>query len=143
MERVRKSIRLLLTCTLTYSCLFWLAIMLIPQVFVGIFTSDPELTETAVWAARIFLFGVFSFGAQVGFQQSFLALGQAKASLLMGVLRKIVLEIPALCILNMIFPLYGLTYAQFTAEVVLAITAVFILRRLFRKFEKQYPQAAA
>ena len=94
MERVRKSIRLLLTCTLTYSCLFWLAIMLIPQVFVGIFTSDPELTETAVWAARIFLFGVFSFGAQVGFQQTSLALGQAKASQLLALLRKIVLLIP-------------------------------------------------
>ena len=40
--------------------------------------------DTAVWAARIFLFGVFSFGAQSGFQQSFLALGQAKVSLLLG-----------------------------------------------------------
>ena len=79
MARVRKSVRLLLTCTLTYSCLFWAAIMLIPQVFVGIFTSDPELMDTAVWASRIFLFGVFSFGAQSGFQQSFLALGRPRS----------------------------------------------------------------
>ncbi|MFR6278583.1 MAG: MATE family efflux transporter, partial [Acutalibacter sp.] len=42
MARVRKSVRLLLTCTLTDSCLFWAAIMLIPPVFVGIFTSDPD-----------------------------------------------------------------------------------------------------
>lgn len=73
----------------------------------------------------------------------FQSVGLGQYSFVFAVLRKIVLEIPALCILNMIFPLYGLTYAQFTAEVVLAITAVFILRRLFRKFEKQYPQAAA
>ena len=63
-------------------------------------------------------------------------------SFVFAILRKIVLEIPALCILNMIFPLYGLTYAQFTAEVVLAITAVIILRRLFQKLERQYPQRA-
>ena len=84
MDRVRKSVRLLLTCCLTYSCLFWLCIMLIPQVFIGIFSSDPELMDTAVWAARIFLFGCFAFGAQTGFQQSFLALGQAKGLLAAG-----------------------------------------------------------
>lgn len=124
MERVRKSIRLLLTCTLTYSCLFWLAIMLIPQVFVGIFTSDPELTETAVWAARIFLFGVFSFGAQVGFQQSFLALGQAKASLLLALLRKIVLLIPLIYIFPLFFgdKLLGVFAAEPVADLLAAAT---------------------
>ena len=69
---------LLLTCTLTYSCLFWLAIMLIPQVFVGIFTSDPELTETAVWAARIFLFGVFPLGPRWGSSRAFWPWGRPK-----------------------------------------------------------------
>lgn len=124
MERVRKSIRLLLTCTLTYSYLFWLAIMLIPQVFVGIFTSDPELTETAVWAARIFLFGVFSFGAQVGFQQSFLALGQAKASLLLALLRKIVLLIPLIYIFPLFFgdKLLGVFAAEPVADLLAAAT---------------------
>ena len=72
----------------------------------------------------------------------FQAVGMGRYSFVFAILRKIVLEIPALCILNMIFPLYGLTYAQFTAEVVLAITAVIILRRLFQKLERQYPQRA-
>ena len=124
MARVRKSIRLLLTCTLTYSILFWLCIMLFPHVFVGIFTSDPELMDTAVWAVRIFLFGVFAFGAQTGFQQSFLALGQAKASLLLALLRKIVLLIPLIYILPLLFAdkLLGVFIAEPIADILAAST---------------------
>ena len=50
-------------------------------------------------------------------------------------MRKIVLEIPALYILNKVFPLYGLAYAQFIAEFVLAGAAIFVLTRLFKKIE--------
>lgn len=52
-------------------------------------------------------------------------------------MRKIVLEIPALFILNKLFPLYGLAYAQLVAEVVLAAAAVLTLRNLFKKLENQ------
>ena len=53
-----------------------------------------------------------------------------------AVLRKIILEIPAMIILNMIFPLYGLAYAQLVAEVVLAAAAIIMLSRIFRRVEK-------
>ena len=59
-----------------------------------------------------------------------------KEALIFAVLRKIVLEIPALCILNWLFPLYGLAYAQMTAEIVLAAAAVLVLSRFFGKLEK-------
>ena len=55
-----------------------------------------------------------------------------KRSLLFAVLRKVALEIPALVVLNALFPLYGLAYAQLCAEVVLAAAAVVMLRRIFR-----------
>ena len=45
------------------------------------------------------------------------------------------LEIPALYILNRLFPLYGLAYAQLTAELILSAAAVLVLRHLFRKLE--------
>lgn len=64
----------------------------------------------------------------------FQALGFGKYALLFAVMRKVILEIPALFILNRLFPLYGLAYAQFCAEVVLSICAVFILRHIFRKY---------
>ena len=65
----------------------------------------------------------------------FQAIGMGGAALSFAILRKIVLEIPALFILNHFFPLYGLAYAQFTAELVLSIAAVIILVKLFRKLE--------
>lgn len=66
----------------------------------------------------------------------FQAIGLGRAALLFAVLRKIALEIPALYLLNFLFPLYGLAYAQFTAEFVLAVAAVVMLARIFGRLQK-------
>lgn len=63
----------------------------------------------------------------------FQACGLGQYALMFAILRKIALEIPALYILNRLIPLYGLACAQTVAEVVLAIAAVVILARLFRR----------
>ena len=63
----------------------------------------------------------------------FQAVGKGRAALAFAILRKILLEIPALFILNFLFPLYGLPYAQFVAEFVLCIAAVVMLKRIFKK----------
>lgn len=65
----------------------------------------------------------------------FQACGMGGKSFFFAVMRKIVLEIPALYILNALFPLYGLAYAQFAAEFILAVTAVIVLVRMFRGLE--------
>lgn len=62
----------------------------------------------------------------------FQACGLGKQSLVFAILRKIVLEIPALSILNMLYPLYGLAYSQFVAEFILSIAAVLVLLRMFK-----------
>ena len=67
----------------------------------------------------------------------FQACGLGHKSLLFAILRKIVLEIPALFLLNHFWPMYGLAYAQLVAEVVLAAAAVTELLRLFQKLEKR------
>lgn len=67
---------------------------------------------------------------------TFQACGKGMLSLSFAFLRKIVLEIPALFLLNALFPLYGLVYAQLVAEVILAVAAVVILMRLFRGMKK-------
>ena len=64
----------------------------------------------------------------------FQALGFGKYSLCFAIMRKIVLEIPALFILNYLFPLYGLAYAQCTAELFLAVCAIIMLRHIFKKY---------
>ncbi|MCI9299135.1 MAG: hypothetical protein HFI10_17110 [Lachnospiraceae bacterium] len=65
----------------------------------------------------------------------FQAIGMGKKSLLFAVLRKIIFEIPALIILNMLFGVYGIAYAAFVAEFMLAICAVYMLRRIFRSLQ--------
>lgn len=67
----------------------------------------------------------------------FQACGMGKKSLIFAILRKIILEIPALFLLNAIFPLYGLAYAQFLTEVVLSIAAVIVLFHLFQQLQKE------
>ncbi len=69
----------------------------------------------------------------------FQATGMGREAFLFAILRKIVLEIPALYILNRLFPLYGLAYAQLTAELILSAAAVLVLRHLFGKLEKRVP----
>ena len=66
----------------------------------------------------------------------FQACGMGKKALIFALLRKIVLEIPALFLWNFLYPLYGLAYAQVTAETVLAAAAVVVLIRLFCRLEK-------
>ena len=68
----------------------------------------------------------------------FQACGLGKKALVFAIFRKIVLEIPAIIVLNMLFPLYGLAYAQFTAEFILSIAAAVVLLRLFKKLESEY-----
>lgn len=125
--RVKQVLRLLIICAVTFTVVAWLIIMLAPQLLVSIFSNDPKLMETTVWATRIFLFGAFSFGVQGACQQSFLALGQAKTSLLLALLRKIVLLIPLIFILPSFFEnkLFGVFVAEPIADVIAAVvTAV-------------------
>lgn len=60
-----------------------------------------------------------------------------REALIFAIMRKIVLEIPAIYLLNYLFPLYGLAYAQLAAEVVLATAAVVVLVKLFQRLERQ------
>lgn len=67
----------------------------------------------------------------------FQACGLGKKALLFALLRKIILEIPALYLLNYLFGLYGLAYAQPVAEFILSLAAVIVITRLFRRLEKK------
>lgn len=70
----------------------------------------------------------------------FQACGMGKKSLFFAIMRKIVLEIPALFLLNWLFPLYGLAYAQTVSEVILAVVAIITLINMFKKLDSQIKQ---
>ncbi len=67
----------------------------------------------------------------------FQAVGMGKQALIFALLRKIVLEIPFLYLLNGLFPLYGIAYAQAAAELVMAIAAVLVLARFLKRAESE------
>ena len=99
LDRVKKAFRLLFICALTFSTLSCLAIELFPGMFVAMFNDKPELVEIAVWTLRVYAAGMFMLGIQNSCQQTFVALGQAKISLFLALLRKIILLIPLIFIL--------------------------------------------
>ena len=142
-DRVKKCFKLQLLVAAGYTCLFWAASMLVPQVFVQIFNKDAALVEHTVWAMRIYMAGIFSLGFQLTCQQSFVALGQAKVSLFMACLRKLILLIPLIFILPLFFE--NKVMAVFLAEPVSDIiaaaattTAFFIFfRKLMKSGGKQ------
>lgn len=68
----------------------------------------------------------------------FQSCGMGMKSFIFAVVRKIVLEIPALFVLNWLFPLYGLAYAQFVTELILGTIAVVVLVRMFRRLEREH-----
>ncbi len=131
-DRVKKAFRCVFVVCLGYATLFCIAVLLFPSVFAGIFTTDALLTEYTAWAMRIYMVGIFACGAQISCQQSFMALGQAKVSLLMACLRKLILLIPLILILPHFFS--DQVFAVFLAEPVSDIlaaavtTATFLLR---------------
>lgn len=67
----------------------------------------------------------------------FQALGRGSLSLLMCICRKLVLEIPIMLLLNLLFPLYGLAYAQLAAEIGMTIIGTLLLVRLLRQVERR------
>ena len=98
-DRVKQAFRILIPSSLIYAGCMWGLIMALPHVFVGLFNSKAELVEITVWALRIYLACFFLLGIQFSCQQTFVALGQAKVSLFLALLRKVILLIPLIFIL--------------------------------------------
>ena len=139
LDRVKEAFFCQFTVCVAYTTAFWLLIMLIPNFFASIFTSDQALVSYAAWAMRVFLAGCFSVGFQMSCQQSFMALGQAKSCLFMACLRKLILLIPLIFILPNFFQ--NKAMAVFLAEPVSDILAAFVTTvsffLFFRKLMKQ------
>ena len=100
--RVRAAFKLLLKVSLSYSILLWILVMLLPGGFAAMFTSDPQLMEYTRTALRIYMGAMFLFGIQMACQMTFNALGKAKESIVVAVMRKFVLLIPLIYIMPQI-----------------------------------------
>ena len=149
LDRVRKTFRLVFTCSLVFSTLSCLAIELFPGMFVAMFNDKPELVEIAVWTLRVYAAGMFMLGIQNSCQQTFVALGQAKISLFLALLRKIILLIPLIFLLphfiaNQVLAVF---LAEPAADILAALTTggMFFWRfpRILRERENELKKQSA
>ncbi|MCI5605310.1 MAG: MATE family efflux transporter [Clostridia bacterium] len=137
-DRVKSAFTLQFKISLGFSLLTTLAVILFPKVFVGMFTNDPELLNIGINTTRLFLAGMTLMGAQSACQQTFLALGEAKISLFLACLRKIILLIPLALILPKINNLgvWGLLLAEAVSDVLAASTTTIMFyfksKKLFK-----------
>ena len=143
LDRVKEAFFCQFGICVTYTSIFWLLLMAFPHFFSGIFTSDTALVAYAGWALKIFLACGFSVGFQISCQQAFMALGQAKISLVMALLRKVFLLIPMIFILPAFFE--NKAFAVFLAEPISDLTAAavttFMFFRFFRRMLRTGPAA--
>lgn len=128
-QRVQDAFRCLLRACLTYSLVLWALVQLFPRMFALIFNNDPALVDYAAWALRIYMGATGIFGIQIACQQTFIALGNAKTSLFLAVLRKIILLIPLIYILPHF--LADKAFAVFLAEPVADLLAVCTTAAMF------------
>ena len=144
-DRVKEAFRCQFLVCVGYTTVFWGLLMLFPNFFAGIFTSDKELVDYTAGAIKVFLACGFSVGFQISCQQSFMALGQAKISLLMACLRKLILLIPLIFILPLFFAdpagkAFGVFLAEPVSDVVAAAVTTLTFFISFPKILRKGPQ---
>lgn len=138
-DRVKQAFKAFLIICFFYVFVFGMAIELFPQSFIGIFNDNPELVETATWTIRLYGCAMVFFGIQMAVQQTFIALGKAKASLFIACLRKVILLVPLIYILPNFFEnkVFAVFLAEPVSDAISIITASVVFFFVFRKEMKQ------
>ena len=134
-DRVKKAFKLLFISCFTFTMVAVGLIELFPAFFVKIFNNSPALVDMTSWSMRIYFAGMCLFGMQISCQQTFLSLGEAKISLFLALLRKMILLVPLIFILPA-FMKDGLTavlLAEPVADVIACLTTTTLFYRFFKK----------
>lgn len=136
-QRVKNCAYIALAIMFSFNLALILVMMLFPDTIARAFTSDTRLIDTVSWAMPVFLGGMTIFGLQRACQNMFVALGQARISIFIALLRKIILLIPLALLLSQIMGVTGIYAAEAIADGTAAIccTLIFIWQfpRILRK----------
>lgn len=137
MDRVKKTFRLLLVSCVAFTAVIWLICMILPQAFILIFTDQAELFAFTKWAIRIYMAVSVIFGVQISCQQTFIALGNAKTSVFLALLRKVILLIPLIYILPAFMEdkLMAVFLAEPVADVIAVTTTSILFYRTYRTLD--------
>lgn len=134
-NRLKTTFLYLLKSSLIYSFTLWILLMFIPNIFASLFTSDTSLIDYSTPAIRMFFFVNILLGIQIACQNTFIAIGNAKTSLFLAILRKIILLIPLIIILpNFIEPkITGVFIAEPISDFIAVLTTVIMFRKAYKK----------
>ncbi len=132
LQRVKKAFKVQFIVNLSFSIAAIGMVELFPKFFLGLFTNDAELINIGINTTRLFLVGLAVMGAQSACQQTFLALGEAKISVFLACLRKVILLFPLALILPKVggMGIWGLLLAEPVSDVIAATctTTMFYFR---------------
>lgn len=101
-SRVRNAVKCSFILNMIFTCTMCIICVFIPWILYTIFTPDMQLHNILKTVMPLYYFGIFMFGAQSAFQNAFLSLGQAKISLVLALLRKVILLIPLIFLIPML-----------------------------------------
>ena len=122
-DRVRKFYHRMNIFCFVYGLLSTSLEVFLPGMFARFFTTDPALIAIIEKTMPVFLVGMLVFGLQEGIQATFIALGQAKISLFIAMLRKAFLLVPLAFILPCFCGIMGVYYAEPISDILSVTTA--------------------
>ena len=130
-DRVRACFRTSALVVFLFNLFGILFMILFPRVIAGMFTADGELIEVVARYMPVFLLGMTIFGLQRMCQNTFVALGQAKVSLFIALLRKVILLVPLSYLLPLMWQVQGVYIAEAAADAIAAVTCATLFTLLF------------
>ncbi len=137
-KRVRKTFFIMFGIVFVYTAALTGTAMAVPAAFAQLFTNNAELVQMVSRVLPVFLCGMLIFGVQMSCQTTFMALGQAKVSLFIALLRKVILLIPLALILpkvtgDVLFIYYAEPISDITSAVTCGILFAFLFPRILQK----------
>lgn len=136
-DRVRETVRHSMKVTVGLTASYFLLVLLAPGLFARIFTTDPDLLALVTRILPIYMGGMWLFGVQMSAQMFFVGVGEAKKSLFIALLRKVIILIPLALILPNYFDVMGIYYAEPIADILSATTSGFLLYHTLKALPKQ------
>ena len=135
--RVRQCFRVAVTVMFSFNLVLMLLMILFPTVVASAFTTDPNLLETVRQTMPVFLAGMTIFGLQRACQNMFVALGQARISVFIALLRKVFLLIPLALLLPHGMGVMGVFAAEGISDATAAICCTLLFAWQFPKILKK------
>ncbi|MEH2935343.1 MATE family efflux transporter [Acutalibacter sp. JLR.KK004] len=135
-SRVRETVSLALKAATILAVVMGFTVVGLPEIFIRIFNSDPQLIETGAPMLRLYMAVMFLHGPNCTFQQTYNSLGEGKKSFFFAFYRKIILLIPLLYILPALLPAWGVMsviLAEPISDTLTALANAVYFRAFMRK----------